>query len=204
MVLDLAGAALASAGRYVSEYRGRPAAFRLLLGDDEELCAALGDSSEFVDELERAAQCKLRPTRERLLDEDAARASSVSRWALGVWTWQMRRCLGSPQGELTDLLDGYLRSEPARARLKAWAKFALHPLRPASTLDIGKVARWLPVASPRALTYAAALLAFAGKHGAPGDWRPRAAALLPVRRRRASALAVSEIGDVWRWYIRND
>jgi hypothetical protein len=205
MMLDLAGAALAGVGRYVSKYRSRPAAFRRLLRNDPELRATLGDASAFADELERAARCKLHPAREDLVDgKAAARARSVSRWTLAIWTWLMRHRLHRPRAPLGDLVEGYLRSEPVARRLKAWAKFLLHPLRPASKLDVGRVLRWLPAASPRALTYGAAVLAFAARQGQEGDWRARASALLPFARPRGSAPTVSDIGDVWRWYIRNE
>jgi hypothetical protein len=40
--------------------------------------------------------------------------------------------------------------------------------------------------------------------GVAEDCRARAAALMPVARRRGGALAFAEIADLWRWYIRND
>jgi hypothetical protein len=205
ILLDLAGAALASTGRYVSEYAGRVDAFRRLLADDGELTAALADAPAFLEALTRATAGKLRPTRDLLHEITRAdRTAPVARWAIDLWMWQMRRRLLLPTAPFAELVECYLHTESPARRAKAWAKLVLHPLRPARSLDVRKIVRWLPITSPRELTYAAALWMFAGHVGMAEDCRARAAALMPVARRRGGALTFAEIADLWRWYIRND
>ncbi|MBI4241959.1 MAG: hypothetical protein HY613_09595 [Candidatus Rokubacteria bacterium] len=203
-VLDLAGSALAFAGRYVSRYAERQPAFDALLASSPDLRAAIQDCAAFEKALDAATRCKLGPTPELLSGAAAPRrAAAVLAWAKGLWLWEARRLLARPAGGFEDLLRGYLRLEPPLRRLRGWAKFCAHPLRPRGALVPLRATRLLFRSSPRALVYASALLAHEGlAEGRPG-WEERAASLLPVSPRTGSE-ALGEIGAVWRWLIRND
>lgn len=205
--LDLAGSALAFAGRHVSVQGERAARFPALLESAPDLRAALPDHAAFVVQLERATRGKLAPTRELLLEGDmGARVAAVAGWAKSIWLWEMRRLLGRPAAPFPELLAGYVRHEAMRDRLRGWAKLYLHPLRPRRAFSPWRAGRFLWRTSPRALTYAAALLACWARTGeGAADWPERAAALLPVRRAAgANGLTAGEVGDLWRWLVRND
>jgi hypothetical protein len=205
VILDLAGAALAFTGRYVSSYGARRAAFESLLHAMADLRSTLPEPMRFVHDLSRAIDAKREPTPERLAGlADAATVARVTAWSKALWLWQMRRLLRRPSGRFPELLDGYLARERFATRIRQWAKFALHPFRPQGAFAPARAARLLFQGSPHALTYASAMLVYwsrTGDGGAPYLWR--AGDLLPVRRRRGPATA-HEVANVWRWLIRNN
>jgi hypothetical protein len=205
-VLDLAGSALAFSGRYRSRYAERPAAFAALLEDAGDLRRTLPHADGFIAALDRAVGCKLAPT-EAVLDsisvEDERRA--VAAWARGLWAWEMGRLAGRPGAPLDTLLDHWLAREPLAPRLRGWAKLWMHPLRRPGSISVLRSARWALHASPQALTYAAAMLAFWGRtEPAVTAWQPRAAALLPLRRGGGNSVDIDDIVALWRWLIRNN
>jgi hypothetical protein len=205
VILDLAGAALAFTGRYVSSYGARRAAFESLLAGMADLRSTLPEPMRFVHDLSCAIEAKREPTIERLAAlADPASLARVTAWSKALWLWQMRRLLRRPAGRFPELLEGYLGREPFAARARQWAKFALHPFRPQGAFAPARTARLLFHGSPHALTYASAMLVYwsqSGDGGAPYLWR--AGDLLPVRRRRGPATA-HEVANVWRWLIRNN
>lgn len=203
--LDLAGSALAFAGRYPCTYAERPDAFVAMLGSMPDLRAALPDPDGFCDELRRATACKLAPTDELLSRRAPGEAVATAiAWARGIWLWEMRRLFGRPSGQVQDLLEAYIGHESAQERLRRWAKFLFHPLRPSGAVSPRAVARHLWRGSPRTMTYAAALL-LCWQAQADPTWRARAAALLPVRNANTDRDAtVREVCDLWRWLIRNN
>lgn len=203
--LDLAGSALAFAGRYVSPYAERHNAFVAMLNSMPDLRAALPEPDGFCAELARVVACKLAPTDTLLLHGASnERAVAVSSWARGFWLWEMRRLLGRPSGQFSDLLDAYISHESLGERLRHWAKFLHHPLRPSGSIAPLRIARHVWRGSPRTMTYAAALLlCWAGQ--VDPRWRSRASALLPIRKKgNAHEVTASEVCDLWRWLIRNN
>lgn len=203
--LDLAGSALAFAGQHVSRYADRHEAFRALLESSPELRTALPDGAGFLVELGRAIELKLIPSEELLAERLVAEwVAAVSGWARGVWLWEIRRLLGRDSGTLVELVEGYLRAEPLEERLRGWAKFWRHPLRPPGSVSIARGARLFLKASPHRLTYAAACLACWAGPADAADWSRRAGAWLPVRTAAGTAPSVGDVTHLWRWLIRND
>lgn len=206
-LLDLAGSALAFAGRYVSSYERRIGEFRKLEAEEDALRRSLVNADDFLAELEWATECKLAPT-EKMLARGALteRLAAAATWAGGFWLWEMREWLGRHSEGFPTLLEGYMAREPLWRKFRGWVKFYTHPLRPrGATQFFRSVPLWLK-ASPRTLTYAAALLAFWAKNGeATADWAGRAASLLPVRTRSSGREAIiGEVGELWRWLTRNN
>src|SRR5687768_17339490 len=161
VILDLAGAALASTGRYVSSYGARRAAFESLLQAMADLRSTLPEPMRFVHDLSRAIDAKREPTTERLVAlADPASLARVTAWSKALWLWQMRRLLRRPAGRFPELVDGYLRRERFAVRTRQWAKFALHPFRPQGAFAPARAARLLFQGSPHALTYASAMLVY--------------------------------------------
>ncbi len=206
VLLDLAGCVLAFTGQYVSRYAEGQGPFVSVISSMPELRALL-DMNHFEKELKRAIKHKLAPTEELLLERDSTPCvATLSRWAKTLGLWEMQQILGLPGGQFQDLVHGYLTHDSLFGRLKGWAKLYLHPLRPRQKLSPVKLARFLFGTSPHTLTYAAALLAFWAKSGEKmAGWQTRAQHLLPVRvSAKGTDGPVSEIGDMWRWLIRNN
>lgn len=203
--LDLAGSALAFAGRFVSSYARRPAAFAELLAASPDLRSALPDPDVFREELQLASRCKLAPTIELLTPAAAGeRVATVLAWAKGLWLWEMRRLLRRPDGSFPELLAGYVGHEPLGQRLRGWVKLCTHPLRPQRALAPLRAGRLLSRGSPRTLVYAAALVAQAGLTEGFADWESEATSLLPVPVRSGNGTVLQQVVDVWRWLIRNN
>ncbi len=206
-ILEVAGSALACAGGHVSCYQERGRRFDALLQAEPTLATALSDIDAFSGWLKAAIACKLEPSPQRLTDlQQALPLSQCARWGRELWLWQIRRLLGGTLESFHDALDAYIRRESMALRLKGWAKFFRHPLRPPGTLSWPRLARLMPQSSPQTLTYAAALLLLAGlTHAGGPDWQHRVRALLPVR---CDALPpeplVNAIGGLWTWLIRNN
>jgi hypothetical protein len=207
VMLDLAGSALAFAGRYVSRYSERSRDFRDLLDASPDLCATLRDVDHFVATLEQAIACKLDPTDTCLaLPDPAAATRQHTVWSLDLWLWEAQHLLGLPATTFRHTLEAYLARETLGARLKGWGKFLCHPLRPAHALSWPRVLHHLFRTSPQTLTYAAALLVQAGMAGETGpDWRQQVAVVSPVPLSAAhSGRAAQDIGALWQWLLRNN
>jgi hypothetical protein len=202
-VLDLGGSVLASTGRYVSRYAERPARVAALLAALPELPRSLPGAADLLDELGRAARLKLAPTNDLLASAASDHVERVVRWTKALWMWEMRRLVGRPDATVETLLDLYLRGDTAASRLRGWVKLWTHPFRPRGALSPVKAARHFFSASPRRLTYAAALIAYFGRTGEElSGGTVRANALLPVRATATGNAAA--VTDVWRWLIRNN
>jgi hypothetical protein len=207
VMLDLAGSALAFAGRHVSRYSERSRDFRDLLDTSPDLCAALRDVDHFVATLEQAVACKLDPTDIRLaLPDPAAATRQHTVWSLDLWLWEVQHLLGLPATTFRHTLEAYLARETLKARLKGWGKFLRHPLRPAHALSWPRLLRHLFRTSPQTLTYAAALLTQAGMAGVAGpDWRQQVAVVSPVPLSPAhNGRVAQDIGALWQWLLRNN
>jgi hypothetical protein len=207
IVLDLPGSALAFTGHYISRYSERGGGFRALLEARPDLCQAFPDVDHFHTALEQAIACKLEPTQERLAALAlSASANQYAAWIQALWLWEARHLLGLHTANFGSVLAAYISREPLAMRLKGWAKFLRHPLRPARALSWSRMTRLLCRASPQTLTYAAAVLTQAGTCGAWGlDWKDRVASLSPVSvQGQDSATIASEIGTLWQWLIRNN
>lgn len=207
VMLDLAGSALAFAGRYVSLYSERSRHFADLLATSPDLRAALPDSDDFQTALAYAIDCKLDPSEADLDALVLERAwHQCTAWGRSLWLWEARRLLDIPATTFINTLEAYLQRESLEVRLKGWGKFLRHPLRPAGALSWPHLLRHVFHTSPQTLTYAAALLTQAGMAGAAGpDWRQRLAGIAPIPLTTThSAHTVQEIGALWQWLIRNN
>jgi hypothetical protein len=204
--LDVAGSALAFAGRYADRYADRRDAFDSLLDSSADLRATLPDRAGFMRELDWATACKLAPTDDLLLDghfEEGLRAVVTA--AKRLWLWEVRRLLGRAAESFGELFEAYLGREPAWQRLRGWAKLYRHPLRPPGSVSLGRAARLLFKASPQTLTYGTALLTYWAATGEPLPGGPaRAMSLLPVHVPGSRSPSIQEIGHLWRWLVRNN
>jgi hypothetical protein len=209
LVLDLAGSALAFAGAHATSYAERPAAFERLLARTPELAARL--PAGFEAELARAARAKLAPDQEPLLPEgqaDVQRAWLRARIADGAPTlaaflaWELEQLLGV-RAPLPALLARWAGAQPARRRLREWAKLALHPNRAPLRLSARRALALARHSTPRALLYAAGMLAYLDLAGVdtPNDVRPLLPLAAAPRTREEARGAVTAL---WRWCIRNN
>jgi len=202
-ILDLAGSALAFTGQHVPLYAKRKDAFRGLLASDTELQGTTPALETIEEQLDMATRCKLAPTVEAVGQTDGLnqRVETTLECARALWLWEMRRLLGRPKAQFKELVDGYLRQERLQQRLKGWAKFYLHPLRPVRTFFPARASRLLFQGSPQRLTYAVALMA----HGEMGQVeRNNTASFLPVPVQSTNGTMLRQVGDTWRWLIRNN
>ena len=208
--LDLAGSALAFAGRHVTSYAERPRAFTALLADEPELAALL--PSEFEDDLARAATAKLEPVLDDILPagaEDAQRKWIRSEILAAVpataalLRWELGRLLGG-DAPLPALLERWTLAQPWRRRARQWAKLALHPLPSPVPLSVVRGAALARRSTPRALAHAAGTLAYL----ALGEDTPPAGAtgLLPLADLHLGTAADERAVVIafWRWCVRND
>ncbi len=205
--LDLAGSALAFAGRYISPYAERERGFVAMLESVPGLSEMLPNVGDFQEKLRWATECKLACTEELLFKGDwPASIAAVAGWAKALWLWQMGQLLSVPGASFSQILNRYVTYESLFGRLKGWAKLLVHPLRPQGAISPFRTARFLLRTSPQTLTYAAALLAYWARSGEDGvDWQARVNSLLPTRvSADGGAVAISEIVDLWRWLIRNN
>jgi hypothetical protein len=206
IMLDLAGSALAFTGRYVSPYAGRPEPFAALTRSLPDLEKSLKNADMFIERLRWAARCKHSPTEALLLDAERDDVlGAIAGWAQALWMWEVRRVLGQPSATLPQLVEGYLAREPLARRLKGWAKFCLHPLRPRGALRPFRSARLFFEGSPQSLTYASALLLYGARFGDDtGRSVARAASLLPVPvMNELAGISPDDVCALWRWLIRN-
>lgn len=209
--LDLAGSALAFAGRHVSSYAQRPRAFAALLADTPALAARLPPA--FDADLDHAARAKLTPTLDDVLP--AAPPGGARAWiraeilrtrpALATMLrWELGHVLGG-DATLPVLLDRWVGAQPWRRRARQWAKLALHPMPAPAPMSARRAARLAARSTPRALTYAAAASAYLAL-GDDGPAAGAAARLLPLAAPVPSSAAEERaaITAFWRWCLRND
>lgn len=209
--LDLAGSALAFAGRHASSYAERPRAFAALLADTPALAARV--PPEFVDDVEQAARAKLVPEIEAVLAADppggrrawvrAEIRRSVPALA-AVLRWELEGLLGG-DAPLPSLLERWALAQPWRDRARQWAKLAVHPMPSPLPLSARRAARLAVRSTPRALTYAAGATAYLAL-GEEGPASGAAARLLPLGGSPPASAADERaaITAFWRWCIRND
>jgi predicted nucleotidyltransferase len=209
--LDLAGSALAFAGRHVSSYAERPRAFAALLAATPALAALV--PKDFGGDLEQAARVKLAPELDDVLPAHApggprawVRAEirrSVPAVA-GVLRWELGALLGG-DAPLSVLLERWAVAQPWRRRAREWAKLALHPMPSPLPLSARRVARLVARSTPRALTYAAGAAAYLAL-GEDGPASGAAARLLPLGGPPPASAAGERaaITAFWRWCLRND
>lgn len=209
--LDLAGAALAFAGRHVTSYAARPAAFAALLGQEPALATLLPPG--FEDDLARAAQAKIAPDLGDVLPpgtvevqrawvraEIAAAVPAVT----ALLRWQLGRLLGG-DAPLPVLLERWATSQPWRPRLRQWAKVALHPVASPRPLSVRRAVALACRSTPRALAHTAGALAYLTLDGdAPAT--AGAARLLPFAGPPPVSAAAERaaVTAFWRWCVRND
>lgn len=211
LLLDLAGSALAFEGEHTSSYAARPARFATLVDRHPGLGARL--PAPFTGALERAAQLKLQPTADALLppgDVAAQRAWLHQRMVATVPTlaallaWELERLLGA-RGSLADLLRRFVEAPRLRGRARDWARIALHPMPAPLPLSPLRAARLFWRSTPRALVYAAGVLAYLAL-GEGGRAPAEVSRLLPLPRAlepRTPEAQRRAITAFWRWCIRN-
>lgn len=209
--LDLAGSALAFAGRHASSYADRPGAFAALLADTPALAARV--PPEFLDDLEQAARAKLRPEPDTVLAADppggpgawvrAEIRRSVPALA-AVLRWELEGVLGG-DGPLPSLIERWAVAQSWRGRARQWAKLALHPMPSPLPLSARRAAYLAVRSTPRALAYAAGATAYLAL-GEDGPASGAAARLLPLGGPPPASAADERaaITAFWRWCIRND
>jgi hypothetical protein len=211
LTLDLAGSALTFAGRHVTSYAERPRAFAALLADTPSLASRL--PAGFASDLARAAHIKLAPTSGDVLPgrtPEARRAGLRSGMVAGaaalsaVLHWELAQVLGG-DAPLSVQLQRWIRTPPWRARARAWAKLALHPLPPPRPLSPLRAGRLALRSTPRALVHAAGAIAYLAL-GTGTSPTGAAALLLPFAGARPATAAGERAAIVafWRWAIRND
>jgi hypothetical protein len=199
-VLDAAGSALAFDGAFESRVARRPQAFGQLLRRRGELVRLLDDSEHLRAFIDRAARAKLCPST-RALEElsDPADVDRVLRWIAQLWVWESGHSLDHPDADLSELVRAYLAREGWADRLRGWAKYAWHPLRPSTAPLRPRLMMHAWSGSPRRLVYAAALQAIEGGR----NWPERAARLLPVVRAERGRM-LPQILETWTWLVRNN
>jgi hypothetical protein len=199
-LLDLAGSLLACAGEYESTYARRPAALASLFSRRGDLRKVVTDHGRFLALVEDAANLKLAPTACGLrMLAGSLDARALLSWTAELWRWEASCLLGEDRSDLPLLVTGYLANEGWQRRLRGWAKYLWHPLRPSSAGLRPETMRLITRASPRRLVYGSAVLAI---DGSPG-WRRAAAELLPTVP-HSSAEVLGEIVDSWKWLIQNN
>jgi predicted nucleotidyltransferase len=210
--LDLAGSALAFAGRHVSSYAERPRAFATLLAATPALATLLPPT--FADDLARAARAKLVPDVDDVLP--AGPAAWQRAWVraeirrdvpalAAVLRWELGRLCGGGDAPLPALLERWVGAQPWRRRARQWVKLAMHPMPPPRPVSARRAAFLAMRSTPRALTYAAAATAYLAL-GEDGPASGAAARLLPLAPPPPASAADERatITAFWRWCIRND
>jgi hypothetical protein len=118
--------------------------------------------------------------------------------------WELEQMLGA-RGSLPELLRRFVDAPRLRGRAREWARIALHPMPAPLPLSPLRAARLFWRSTPRALLYAAGVLAYLalGDAGRPaadvGRLLPLPRALEP-RTPEAQRRAITAL---WRWCIRN-
>jgi predicted nucleotidyltransferase len=209
--LDLAGSALAFAGRHVAAYGERPRAFAALLAATPRLAALLPPA--FDDDLAGAARAKLAPEVEDVLPAGpAARQRAWIRTEIrrdvptlaAVLRWELGQLLDG-DAPLPALLERWVGAQPWRRRGRQWAKLALHPMPAPAPLSARRAARLALRSTPRALAYAAGATAYLAL-GEDGPASGVVARLLPLGGPPPSSTAAERaaVTAFWRWCLRND
>ncbi len=210
VALDLAGSALAFAGRHESHYRGRAQALAALMDDDPSLRQSVSDPERLLSSIEKAAEFKLNPGGERRAASEASgTVQQLKRWALELWSWEARQLFGGAArgvSAIPDLLRAYVAHEGPQRRVRGWVKFVLHPLRPPPAATWSALGRCGLRSSPQSLAFALIISMHAGLLGEsePG-WLEALAVDSPVPLSSGSEARVSrEIAELWRWLVRNN
>jgi hypothetical protein len=202
-LLDLAGSALAFFGGHESRYSERASRLRVLVRSEPLLASALEE--DYLEELDKATECKLRPSVELLLRGNIReRFARVMRWARNISLWEMRTLTGAVDADLDSLIQHYLRRESRRSRLRGWVKYWCHPLRPPNAIQPARAVRLMFKASPHSLTYAILLMGLEARLEGGTRWAHDAESLLPARFRSSGSDVFVEAGEVWRWLVRNN
>lgn len=210
--LDLAGSLLAFSGRHEPRYLRRPHAFRQFMLARDGARPSFDDPDRLLAAVEWAAEFKQAPAIERipgggrpdLVTTELGRRSQI-RWMAQAWAWEMRALSRRPAATLPELVHAYAGSDSLPRTLRGWAKFCLHPLRPAGVLSPRRIVKRLLRGTPQALTYAAAVLAYAGMADPDLEWTSAASDLLPVSVTAETGAAIRRsVGETWNWLIRNN
>jgi predicted nucleotidyltransferase len=215
LALDLAGSALAFVGRHSAAYGERPRAFARLVAETPTLQAALPPG--FPDELRWAARVKSEPAEHLVApapgDVDACRARlrgelrAAVPAAAAVLGWELTQLRGARDAAppLAELLAWYTTSRPLGQRIWDAAKLAATPGPAPVPLSIRRALPLLARATPRALLYHAAALAYLALDGERAT-DVDLGRLLPVRREAWPAEPAAQrraIVALWTWCIRN-
>jgi hypothetical protein len=144
----------------------------------------------------RGAEAQRAWLRARIADAAPTLAAFIS--------WELEEMLGV-RAPLPDLLRRWASAQPARRRLREWARLALHPNPAPLALSVRRAVALARHSTPRALLYAAGMLAYLdlAAAGARVDVRP----LLPLAGSsapRTPAEARRAVTELWRWCIRNN
>jgi hypothetical protein len=121
--------------------------------------------------------------------------------------WELETLTGARGAPLEALLGRWMAAQPARRRLREWARLALHPNRAPLRVSPRRALALLRRSTPRALLYAAAALAHADLARAGQGEAADVSALLPLAGRaapRTPAEARRALIALWRWCIRNN
>lgn len=206
VMLDLAGSLQAFEGCYISSYADRASRFEEFAATHENILDALTEPAAFMRDLSWAKNCKINVTRELLLRPDLSMVQSrVLSTAKTVLAWELGCWLQRPEADFRTLMSAFVRQESIAARLRGWAKFWLHPLRPTGVAAVGRSARLALRGSPQRLCYAALLLSAWAGDSQRSDWQIAASAQLPVvHKRDGSESLLRQAGETWAWLIRNN
>jgi hypothetical protein len=212
LILDLAGSALAFAGRHTSRYQHRPAAFARLAAETPSLEARL--PARFQAALAEAMRAKLEPGEHfswrptRPLEEERAGLREGIRAAVpavaGLLRWELEHLLGR-QGDLEPLLDRWLATPTLGRRVWDWAKLVLNPLPAPLPISHVRAARLFFTSTPRALLYAAGARAYLALDTPRAD-SATVTRLLPLARAarpRDPDEQRRAVVALWRWAVRN-
>jgi hypothetical protein len=213
LTLDLAGSALAFAGRHTALYRRRPAEFARLVAETPSLAAHVPPA--FLDELAFAARQKVHPDESFPAPPLGAPGREQRAWlrkrlvaavpaVVGVLRWELGQLLGH-RGDLEALLEEFLHRPPLARRVKDWAKFLLNPMPAPRPVSHTRAARLFWTSTPRGLLYVAGARAYAALGDGTSD--PASMAhMLPVPRSarpRDPAAERQAIVALWQWCVRN-
>lgn len=151
LYLDMATSLLLFTGGYQPSYRGRAASLEELAASDSPSAFPLKQLSDLV---ARSTQFKLGQARS---PEPITVWEDAIRYAHCLWRWELSRMTGIPEpASDRELMAGWMRLQPLRARARGWAYVVRKRGWLRSWRHWGRWARTGWRASPRYLVYAAA------------------------------------------------